>query len=192
MQIIKPYIHKVICSSCGGISTLPLDILQTKILTNKNIEFTSKEFKYLFLMCNIFAFQNLIYDLNKYFYNNAIKGALSGLIISPFVTYIDMKKYHCRLKIKPNYKNFISISILREIVFYSLLYNLYFSNIKYIQILSPLITNIIAYPIKIYKLKKSYNIIINNKNIKLSILLEILKSSIGDCIALFLINNFKF
>ena len=45
---------------------------------------------------------------------------------------------------------------------------------------------------KIYKLKKSYNIIINDENIKLSILLELLKSSIGDSIALFLINNFKF
>ena len=36
MKYIVPYLYKVTCATCGGLSTLPIDILQTKILTNLN------------------------------------------------------------------------------------------------------------------------------------------------------------
>jgi len=29
---LYPIVHKVACASCGGLTTLPIDILQTKVL----------------------------------------------------------------------------------------------------------------------------------------------------------------
>jgi len=37
MKFIVPYLYKVTSATCGGLSTLPIDMLQTKILTNSSI-----------------------------------------------------------------------------------------------------------------------------------------------------------
>ena len=59
MKYISPYLYKVTCATCGGLSTLPIDMLQTKILTNSSINVNFNEFKYMFAMSNIFGLHTL-------------------------------------------------------------------------------------------------------------------------------------
>jgi len=188
MKYITPYLYKVSCASCGGLSTLPIDILQTKILTNSSINVNFNELKYMFAMCNIFAFQNIIYDNSNFIFNKSLRGIFAGFIITPSVVYFKMKQYYNRLNILPKYKYFIILTFLREILFYSILYTLYASNLKYNKFLAPLIANSFAFPIKVLTIKYSYKTFnIKTSNIKYSALIEILKSAIGDSITLFLI-----
>jgi|TARA_Y100000992_G_scaffold302657_1_gene278061 hypothetical protein len=188
-MIIQPYLHKVICSSCGALITLPIDIVQTNVLSNTSYIFKPNEFKYMFLMINVFSIQNYIFDIINYINNNAIKGFICGFTISPIVIYLKIKKYYLRFNSYPIYKNFIFIYTLREMLFYSILYSLYYSNIPYIKLYASLLTNIFIFPIKIIALKYSYLFLVINKNsIIKSSFIEILKSAIGDSIALNLIN----
>ena len=188
MKYVVPYLYKVGCASCGGLSVLPIDILQTKILTNKSIIINSKEIKYMFAMCNIFAFQNTVYSNSNFILNTSLRGIFTGLIITPGVIYFEIKKYNNRLNTSPNYKYFIFFTLLREILFYSILYTLYTSNLKYSKIISPLLSNFLVFPLKVLNVKYSYQKFnIKIYNIKYSALIEIIKSAIGNTIALFLI-----
>ena len=188
MKYITPYLYKVTCATCGGLSTLPIDMLQTKILTNNSININFNEFKYMFAMCNIFAFQNIIYTNSNFIFNKSLRGIFAGFIITPSVVYFKMQQYYNRLNILPKYKYFIFLTFFREILFYSILYTLYASNLKYNKFLAPLIANSLAFPLKVLTVKYSYKTFnIKTNNIKYSALIEILKSAIGDSIALFLI-----
>lgn len=188
MTFIRPYLYKVACASCGGLTTLPIDILQTRLIINQPINIKITELKFMFIMCNIFAFQNIIYDFLNFIPNISLRCTLAGLTVSPGVIYFKIKNNYIRLYKYPIYKYFIIFTIIREILFYNILYNLYISNFKYNKILAPLIANIFSYPIKILNVKYSYNIInINNKNLLISTIIEILKSALGDGISLFLI-----
>ena len=80
---------------------------------------------------------------------------------------------------------------MRQTLFYSILYQIAeFNNSNF---LAAFIANIIGFPIKLIALSKSYSIfLINSKNIKLSAILEIIKSSISDGTALFLMYSPSF
>ena len=190
MKFFISYLYKVTCATCGGLSTLPIDMLQTKILTNSSINFNLNELKYMFAMCNVFAFQNIVYNNSNFILNKLLRGIFTAFIISPSVIYLKMQKYYNRLNILPKYKYFIFFTFLREILFYSILYSLYISNLKYNKFLGPLIANFLVFPLKVLNVKYSYKKFnIKTYNIKYTALIEILKSSIGDIIALFLIYN---
>lgn len=189
-MIIKPYLIKVACVASSGLCVLPIDLLHTKFLTNKPIAIKFNEIKLLFLMCNIFAIQNTIYQMTHFISNNSIRGALAGLCISPLVTYIKIKKYTSRLCLQPIYRKFIFWTITREILFYSIIYTLY--NIYNLKLYAAFFSNLLLYPLKIISLNRSFpSIRISFNSIRKSILFEILEGSIGDSISLYLINRFS-
>ena len=184
---LYPIVHKVACASCGGLTTLPIDILQTKVLTNEKIYININEIQYMFIMCNVFALQNYIYELSTFIPNNGFRGIFTGLSISPIVIYFNIQKHYSRLKKYPIYKNFIILTLFRETLFYYIIYNFYNINKKFNKIIVPLIANIISFPLKILLIKKSYpNLKITQNNIKKTAIIEIIKSGIGDSIALYL------
>lgn len=190
---IYPYLYRACAASCGAISTLPIDIIQTSILTQKNISLKVNELPLILLMSNLFAIQNTVFTSTTCIPNISIRAIIASLSISPFVILIQAKKYYYRFGISPIYKNFIFWTTLREIVFYISIYNLYKSNFFLSQFFIPILSNIFAYTFKILAIKKSYhNLYITNKNILYSAILEIFKSSLGDSIALFLIYNYEF
>lgn len=185
---LYPIVHKVACASCGGLTTLPIDILQTKVLTNEKVNVNINELQYMFIMCNLFAFQNSIYEFLKFIPSKVLRGIFAGLTITPPVIYFNIQKYYSRIKIYPLYKKFIILTLLRETFFYSTLYGLYSKNIKYNKILVPLIANLISFPLKIIIIKISYpSLNITVDCIKNTALIEIIKSAIGDGVALYLI-----
>ena len=49
---LYPIVHKVACASCGGLTTLPIDILQTKVLTNQKVNINPDELQYMFISCD--------------------------------------------------------------------------------------------------------------------------------------------
>jgi hypothetical protein len=189
--MINPFLYRVACASCGGLSVLPLDILQTKILSNETIQFNPEEFKWLIFMPSVFALQNTVYNWAYFIPNQVIRGSLAGLVASPPYIFLEIKKLYSRMHILPKYKNYIFWMTIRELVVYITLYNLILLNIPYIKFFAAFIANGLGFPLRIIALKSSYpNIIINIENIKKTALLEIVKSAIGDGIALFLIYNF--
>ena len=187
-MIINPLLYKVGCATCGALTSLPIDLLHTKVITNKPITFKLKELKYMFIMCNLFAIQNTIYDKYKFISNNGLRGACAALTISPIVITFKIKKLKSRLELNPKYKIFIFTTLLREIIFFTLLYSLYNLKIKGIKILAPIIANLISYPFKFIIIKYSYpSLNINFNNMKKSYIFELLESSLGDIISLYLI-----
>ena len=162
--------------------------IHTKVITNKTVIFKQKEFGYMFLMCNMFAIQNTIYENIKFISNNGIRGACAALTISPIVIILKIKRFKLRLNLEPKYKIFIFTTLLREIIFYGLMYSFYHLNINGIKIFAPLLANLISYPLKFIIMIYSYPILnIKFNNIKKTFIFEILESSIGDIIALNLI-----
>ena len=193
MVKINPYLYRACSASCGALSTLPIDIIQTSVLTQRNVTLRVNELPLMLIMSNLFAIQNTVFSCTNCIPNISFRAILASLSISPFVIFIQAKKYYYRFGISPIYKNFIFWTTLREIVFYITIYNLYKSNIHFSQILAPLLSNIVAYYFRIIAIKKSYQELdITYKNIFYGSILEIIKSSIGDSIALFLIYNYKF
>ncbi len=193
MVKINPYLYRACSASCGALSTLPIDIIQTSVLTQRNVTLRVNELPLMLIMSNLFAIQNTVFSCTNCIPNISLRAILASLSISPFVIFIQAKKYYYRFGLSPNYKKFIFWTTLREIVFYITIYNLYKSNIYLSQILAPLFSNIISYSFRIIAIKKSYlDIDITYKNILYASILEIIKSSIGDSISLFLIYNYKF
>ena len=192
MVKINPYLYRACSASCGALSTLPIDIIQTSVLTQRNVTLRVNELPLMLIMSNLFAIQNTVFSCTNCIPNISFRAILASVSISPFVIFIQAKKYYYRFGICPIYKNFIFWTTLREIVFYITIYNLYKSNIYFSQILAPLISNILAYSFRIIAIKKSYQELdITYKNIFYGSILEIIKSSIGDSIALYMIYHHK-
>lgn len=188
-----PTLYRFSASTCGALTTVPIDIMQTKIISNKDIEFKFDELKILFMISTLFSFQNSIYSYTNFIKNNLIRGSISGLSTVPFYILLESKKFYSRLKLKPKYKNFIVWITIRQIIVFATLYSLINYNIKYSKFISAFTANAIGFPIRIFALKKSYpKLNFTLKNIKKSGLLEIIKSSIGDGSTLYLIYNFKY
>ena len=189
MKIAGNLINKMGCASCGALTVLPLDILQTKIISSNNtINVTFDEIKITFLMTTVFAIQNTVFDNLNYINSNTIKGFISAISATPLYIYLEIQRIYKRLGILPNYKTIINLLTIREIIVYVTLYNLIFLNIPYNKIIGSLISNTISYPLKIYALSRSYKSIkINFNKILITTIIEIIKSSIGDSIALTLL-----
>jgi len=185
---LYPLVYRSACATCGALTVLPIDIVHTRIVTNKTVMVRPRELGLIFAMCNMFALQNTVYENLKFITNNGIRGSVASLSISPLVLFIKIKKMYSRLNIYPLYKDFIFWTLLRETIYYSLLYTIYNFNNGIYKLFAPFIANTIAYPFKIIMLKKSYPILnINYTIIKKGIFFELLESSIGDSIAFYLI-----
>ncbi len=192
MVPIYPYMYRACAASCGALSTFPIDIIQTSVITQRNVTLRANEIPLMLIMTNLFAIQNTVFSCTTCIPNISIRAILASLSISPFVIFVQIKKYYYRFGMSPIYKNFIFWTTLREIVFYITIYNFYKSNIYYSQFFAPLLSNILAYSFRVLALKKSYiHLNITYKNIFYGSILEILKSSIGDSIALYMIYYHK-
>ena len=191
--MINPMIYRVGASLCGGLSILPLDVIQTKTLSTNNVEFKFEETKWLMLLPVVFAIQNTVFDNIRFIKNKSIRGAIAGLSSSPLFIIADIKKYESRLGILPKYKNFIFWITIRQMIVFSILYTFIVKNVLKSNFYSALLANLIGFPFKLIAIKKSFNNIkIDLNSIKYSAVLEITKSAIGDGITLFLIYNFKY
>lgn len=191
--MIHPSIYRICASSCGALSSLPLDVVQTKILSGEKDIFKINELKYTFLMTFLFTIQNSVYEFTSFIPNKSIRGTLSGLSASPFYILVEMKKMKNRLGLYPFYKKFIFWLIFREIIVYVTIYNLFMLNIPYSKLLGSLLANGFGFPLKIIAFKNGYPTLnYSYDKIKKTALIEIVKSSIGDSITLYLIYNFPF
>ena len=61
MNNVYQPLSTIFASSCGALTTIPFDILQTKTLSNKSIEFSLQELKFVLFMSLLFSIQNNIY-----------------------------------------------------------------------------------------------------------------------------------
>lgn len=189
----KPKLYILGSSICGGLTTIPLDIIQTRIISSSNVNFSLNELRWLALMPIIFFTQNSVYEWSKFLKNKTMRGILAGLSATVPYVFLEIKKMERRLNLLPKYKKFIFWITLREIVLYSLIYNIILSNIRYAAFIAGLVGNGLVYPLKLIAILKSYPIKgVSCSSIKKTMLLEILKSAIGDGITLYLVYNFKY
>ena len=193
MLNINPFLYQYLSATGSSLITLPIDIAQTKVLTNKPIEINMCEFKWLLLFPIIFTTQNIIYNEISLVKNTALRGALAGILSCPIYTYLETKKMYSRLKILPNYNVYSKIILARQAIFYSILYQVSVMNIVNSTFISAFIANLVGFPLKLFALSKSYSVfLINKKTIKLSAIMEILKASISDGLSLYLMYSPNF
>ena len=184
---INPFFYQYLCTTTSSLITLPIDIAQTKIISSTPTVFDLNELKWLILFPLIFTSENIIYNKLHYIKNTFLRGAISGIIITPLYTYLETQKLYARLSIFPNYKIYIKLILIRQALFYGLLYSISLFNTSYSTFIAAFIANIVGFPIKLLALSKSYSVfIINKKTIKITAILEIIKASISDGTALFL------
>ena len=121
---MNPTLYRVCSSACGGLSTLPLDVLQTKIMSTEKVEFNLNEFKWISLMPLVFVLQNTAYSMSNMINSQIIRGVIAGLAASPLYIFLEIKKYQSRLKILPIMNKFIFCMTILEIVVYVTLYSI--------------------------------------------------------------------
>ena len=88
--MIHPSIYRICASSCGALSILPLDVVQTKILSGEKDIFKINELKWTFLMTFLFTIQNSVFEFTSFIPNKTIRGTLSGLSASPFYILVEI------------------------------------------------------------------------------------------------------
>ena len=193
MLYINPFLYQYLCTTGSNLITLPIDIAQTKVLSNSSSTINLSEIKWLLLFPLIFTSQNIIYNEISMIKNTFIRGAMAGALSAPIYTYLETKKMYSRLYILPNYYVYSKIILARQTLFYAILYKISLMNIVNATFISALVANIIGFPLKLYALSKSYSVfIINKKTIKLTAIMEILKASISDSLALYLMYSPNF
>tara|TARA_Y100001970_G_scaffold113452_1_gene141467 strand:- start:6181 stop:6774 length:594 start_codon:yes stop_codon:yes gene_type:complete len=192
-MLINPTLYKLCSSACGGLSTMPLDIIQTKIMSTKEVEFNMNEFKWISLMPIVFVIQNTAYSKSHIINSQIIRGIIAGLAASPMYIFLEIKKYESRLKLLPIMREFIFWMTLREVVVYITLYSIFMMNIPYAKFVAGFMANFVGFPLRLICMRKSYPIIkIDMNSIKKTGLLEIIKAGIGDGLTLYLIYGFKY
>lgn len=190
---IYPSLYRIGAASCGALTTIPFDIMQTKVISNHNIEFKLEEFKWMFFMTSLFAIQNSVYDSTKFINSQSIRGLLSGIVASPIYIYLEMRKIYSRIGLYPKIKEFSLWITLREIIVFVTMYNIFLLNIPYAKFISAFFANSFGFPLRIIAFKKAYpTLTFDSKSIKKTAILEIIKSSLGDGLTLVLIYNCKF
>lgn len=186
---MNPILYQYICTTSSNLLTLPLDIAQTKIIAPQNTSFNLDELKWLALFPLIFTSQNIVYNNLFNIKNTFLRGAAAGIITTPVYTYLETSKINSRINQLPNYNIFMCLILIRQAIFYSVLYQVSVFNIPNATFIAALVANLIGFPIKIYTLIKSYSVfVVNKKTIIISGIIEIFKASISDGTALFLIN----
>lgn len=192
-MLINPTLYKLCSSACGGLSTMPLDIIQTKIMSTKEVKFNMNEFKWISLMPIVFVIQNTAYSRSHIIDSQIIRGIIAGLAASPMYIFLEIKKYESRLKLLPIMREFIFWMTLREVVVYITLYSIFMMNIPYAKFVAGFMANFVGFPLRLICMGKSYPIIkIDMNSIKKTGLLEIIKAGIGDGLTLYLIYGFKY
>ena len=185
---IHPFIYRFSASSCAGLSIMPLDILQTKILSHQEKVFKPEELKLTILLPLIFSIQNSVYEWSKFLPNQSLRGITAGLAAAPLYIFVEIKKLKMRLDIYPYYKKYIFWMTLRELIVYTIIYNVLYFPIPYAKFFAPLTANSVGFIFKLIAYKSAYpSLHITSQTIKSTCLIEIIKSSIGDGLALFLI-----
>lgn len=192
-MLINPTLYKLCSSACGGLSTMPLDIIQTKIMSTKEVKFNVNEFKWISLMPIVFVIQNTAYSRTHIIDSQIIRGIIAGLAASPMYIFLEIKKYESRLKLLPIMREFIFWMTLREVVVYITLYSIFMMNIPYAKFVAGFMANFVGFPLRLICMGKSYPIIkIDMNSIKKTGLLEIIKAGIGDGLTLYLIYGLKY
>ena len=185
-MICNPILYRYLSATTSSLATLPLDIAQTKILSTTSTNININEIQFILLAPLIFTSQNLIYSELSNVKNILVRGALAGFLSSPIYSFIEIRKIHTRLNILPHCNTYIKIFLLRQTIFYAILYKITSLNIKYSIFLSALIANTIGYPIKLLALASSYSVFKINKNtVRLTGLIEIIKASISDGLSIY-------
>ena len=162
------------------------------MMTTKKVEFHMEEFKWLLLMPMVFLLQNTAYTRTVRLNNHAVRGVIAGVVSSPFYIFLQAKKFESRFKLMPDMRPFILWLTLRQMILYASLYSIYMMNIPYAKFVAGLIANTGVYPIRYMCMSKSYSMIKTDANtVKKIAVLEIIKSGLGDGIALFLIYSVK-
>ena len=191
-MLINPIAYKLGSSICGGLAVLPLDIIQTNMMTTKKVEFHMEEFKWLLLMPMVFLLQNTAYTRTVRLNNHAVRGVIAGVVSSPFYIFLQAKKFESRFKLMPDMRPFILWMTLRQMILYASLYSIYMMNIPYAKFVAARIASTGVYPIRYMCMSKSYSMIKTDANtVKKIAVLEIIKSGLGDGIALYLIYSVK-
>lgn len=191
-MLINPIAYKLGSSICAGLAVLPLDIIQTNMMSSKKVEFHMEEFKWVLLMPLVFLLQNTAYTMSIRLNNQALRGAIAGILTSPFYIFLQAKKFKSRFKLMPNMKPFILWMTLRQMILYASLYSIYKINIPYAKFVAGIVANTGVYPIRYLCMSNSYSLIKTDTNtIKKIAVLEIIKSGLGDGIALYLIYGVK-
>ena len=184
---MNPILYQYICTTSSNLLTLPLDIVQTKVIAPQNTTFNLDELKWLALFPLIFTSQNIVYNNLFNIKNIFLRGAAAGIITTPIYTYLETSKINSRINQIPDYNVFICLILIRQAIFYSLLYQISVFNIPNATFIAALVANLIGFPIKLYTLIKSYSVfVVNKKTIIISSLIEIFKASISDGSSLFL------
>ena len=190
---IYPSLYRIGAASCGALTTIPFDFMQTIVISNHNIEFKLEEFKWIFFMTLLFTIQNSVYDSSKFINSQTIRGILSGIVASPIYIYLEMQKIYSRIGVYPEIKKFSLWITLREIIVFITMYNIFLLNIPYAKFISAFLANSFGFPLKVIAFKKAYTkLTFDSKSIKKTAILEIIKSSLGDGLSLALIYNCKF
>jgi len=172
---------------------MPLDIIQTKIMSTKEVKFNVNEFKWISLMPIVFVIQNTAYSRTHIIDSQIIRGIIAGLAASPMYIFLEIKKYESRLKLLPIMREFIFWMTLREVVVYITLYSIFMMNIPYAKFVAGFMANFVGFPLRLICMGKSYPIIkIDMNSIKKTGLLEIIKAGIGDGLTLYLIYGLKY
>ena len=187
---INSNIYTLAVSSCGALTTIPIDLLQTKIISNQNIEFKIQEFKWIFYLTILFSIQSIVFKNTYFLKSYSLRGAIAGFSTIPIYILIESKKNLSRLNMQPIYKKLIKWIAIRQILLFSILYKIMFMKIHYSNFISAFIANSLGFPLKILALKNAYpNFNFNYHIIKKTAFLEILKSSLSDGITLYLLNK---
>jgi hypothetical protein len=193
MVNINPIIYRVTASTCGSLIVLPLDIISCQILYNKKFNININEIKFILYSAIIFCIQNTVYSLTINIKNNILRGILSGIAATPLYYILETDKIKSRINIYPIKYRFFLLLAIREIILYTVLYNIIIINIPFAKFIASVLANTCGFPIKFIAQKHGYpNLNIKYKYIKNIMLIEILKSSINDVIILYLIYNIPF
>ena len=135
----------------------------------------------------IFTSQNIVYNNLFNIKNRFLRGGAAGIITTPVYTYLETSKINSRINQLPNYNIFMCLILIRQAIFYSVLYQVSVFNIPNATFIAALVANLIGFPIKILTLIKSYSgFVVNKKTIIISAIIEIFKASISDGSSLFL------
>ena len=187
---VYPTLYRITASSCGSLSVIPLDLLQTQIISKRKPTITLNELKFIFYNIIIFTAQNTAYSLSEKINNQSIRGLLAGFAATPVFYIMEIRKMLSRLNMYPNSTDLLIWLSIREIVVYTLLYNIIILDIPYSKFIGPLLSNACGFPFKIIALKKGYPTLhVSYSSIKKTAVIEILKNSINDAITLYLIYN---
>ena len=190
---INPILYKFCTSACGGLLTIPLDVVQTKIISTEKVEFNLNEFKWILFMPFVFVIQNGAYMNTIRISNQIIRGIIAGIAAAPLYIFLEIKKYESRLNLLPKMNVFIFWMTLRSMLVYGTMYNIFMLNIPYAKLTAGLIANFMGFPFRLISMSKSYpNIKLDVNSIKKTGLLEVIKSGIGDGLTLYLIYGLKY